>query len=161
MVDPHQKFRNTSNDSRKGANNNWMNKVDDDEPLFTLKGFQASEHVMSMWDTCEGFNEVPNDPKRGPVRQFVYPPGEGKFQWRGWDQDDYPMNGVQYFRMSFFVRWDSTVPPVSENFGVKIQGHVYNDWVKTCKKGQWSWVSVVGEQTMEDLGRFLIIFDTV
>ena len=63
--------------------------------------------------------------------------------------------------MSFFIKFDSEVPPVSNNFGVKIHGHVFNDWVKTCKKGQWHWVSVIGEQTMDDLGHLLIIFDTV
>ena len=63
--------------------------------------------------------------------------------------------------MSFYIMFNSDVPPVSNNFGVKIHGHVFNDWVKTCKRGKWQWVSVIGEQTMDDLGHILIIFDTV
>ena len=39
--------------------------------------------------------------------------------------------------MSFFIRFDSDIPPISDNFGVKMHGHVFNDWAKTCRKGKW------------------------
>lgn len=82
------------------------------------------------------------------------------YKWRGWHQKDY-VEGITHVRMNFWIRFDSVVPPVSQNFGCKIHGMIHNNWVHECQRGQWHWVSVVEEQTMEDVGHCLVIFDTV
>ena len=71
--------------------------------------------------------------------RFNYSAGVRQYKWRGWHQNE-PIQNVKHFRMSFFVKFDSKVPPISENFGVKMHGHIFNDWVKTSVQGKWQWV---------------------
>lgn len=63
--------------------------------------------------------------------------------------------------MNFWIKFHHSVPPPSDNFGVKIHGDVDNSWVSSCKPHHWYWVSVVGKATGDDGNHVLVIFDTV
>lgn len=50
------------------------------------------------------------------------------FQWLGWKSTSLFANKI--LRVSFFVKFDGRVPEAEGNFGIKVFGVIYNDWVK-------------------------------
>ena len=51
----------------------------------------------------------------------------GMYQWFGWQDKVFANQGL---RISFWIKFVGQVPSPSWNFGVKIYGAVYNDWVR-------------------------------
>ena len=81
------------------------------------------------------------------------------WQWLGW-QDRVFAN--QILHISFWIKFVKRIPVQSENFGMKVYGQVYNDWVRECKVNQWCFVE------MEELCRgsgdgnhVIMIFDSI
>ena len=70
------------------------------------------------------------------------------------------LNEVSFFRLSFWIKFETNVPEKSNQFGVKMFGKIYDDWVDTCSQGEWNWVSVVAPKSGLDGGHMLIIFDS-
>jgi hypothetical protein len=54
------------------------------------------------------------------------------------------------------------VPEASDNFGIKIQGQVVNDWVAGLAPDVWHCVGAVAPTSLGgDANHFLLIFDSV
>lgn len=43
----------------------------------------------------------------------------------------------QYIEYSFSIFFEESVPPPSHDFGLKVRGSLYNDWVSSCQPDQW------------------------
>ena len=68
-----------------------------------------------------------------------------------------------WIRVSAWIKFvGGTIPPPSDNFGIKIHGAVYNDWLKDCRADEWCFVSAVGPSMPGHGANYiLLIFDTM
>ena len=106
----------------------------------------------------------------GNVQDDMFKPGEiitwentagrqGPWQWFGW-QDRLFAN--KYLRISFWIKFLGQVPSRSGNFGMKVYGQVYNDWVSRCKVNEWCFVKM--EKLCRNSGdghHVILIFDSI
>ena len=79
-------------------------------------------------------------------------------QWCGWKCHEFA-----WIRVSAWIKFvGGTIPPPSDNFGIKIHGAVYNDWLKDCRADEWCFVSAGGRSMPgRDANHILLIFDTM
>ena len=83
----------------------------------------------------------------------------GPYQWFGWQN---PMFANRILRISFWIKFLGRVPPPSNNYGVKVYGQVYNDWVSKCTANQWCFVEM--EKVCRGSGdgnHVIMIFDSI
>ena len=75
------------------------------------------------------------------IIELAYSEGARDYKWRGWHFDRMLPN-VSHFRFSFWIKFQTPIPPLSHNFGIKIQGELHNDWIKKCVKDEWFFVDI-------------------
>ena len=64
--------------------------------------------------------------------------------------------------MNAWVKFVGQLPEKSANFGFKIQGTTYNDWIEECEADNWKWISEVGQVRQDgDANQVLYIFDSM
>jgi len=51
-----------------------------------------------------------------------------------------------WIRLSTWIKFGDTVPRRSLNFGLMIDGVVYNEWMEECQPNEWCYASAVGPQ---------------
>jgi hypothetical protein len=62
-------------------------------------------------------------------------------EWGSW-RKSFPAG--HWLKVSFWIKFSGSVPPISKNFGVKLHGKLHNDWLQgECTANEWSFVSVV------------------
>lgn len=90
----------------------------------SLGGFPQSNNIGKMYIGTDEHIEF----KKDDVIIWENTAGKsGRLQWFGW-QDRFFAN--QDLHISFWVKFVGQVPSSSLNFGVKIYGALYNDWVR-------------------------------
>lgn len=63
-------------------------------------------------------------------------------QWSGW-QKEYPLGF--YYRMSFDILFEDSVPNPSWDMGLRFDGQtLYNNWVKECKANEYKHIVYEG-----------------
>ena len=103
-----------------------------------------------------------NDNKFKPGEIITYENTAGRsnaYQWIGW-QDR--MFANQNLRISFWIKFEGRVPARGSNFGMKVYGRVYNEWVSKCKPNKWCWVQM--EKLCANSGdgdHVILIFDSI
>ena len=80
-------------------------------------------------------------------------------QWIGWRT---PVESGKFAKVFVFIKFIDSVPEVSDNMGIKIQGQVVNDWVAGLLPDVWHCVGASAPTAQGgDANHFLLIFDSV
>ena len=83
----------------------------------------------------------------------------GPLQWLGWQSKIF---SGEKLRISFWIKFVYRVPAPSGNFGIKVYGMVYNDFVKRCKANVWCYVEkTIQCKSSGDGNHVILIFDSI
>ena len=83
----------------------------------------------------------------------------GGMQWLGWQSRIF---ADETLRISFWIKFVDRVPKMSWNFGIKVYGALYNDFVHKCVRDKWCYVEeTVKCRNSGDGNHVLLIFDSI
>ena len=83
----------------------------------------------------------------------------GSMQWFGWQSNTFSR---QTLRITFWIKFGDRVPTPSRNFGIKVYGALFNDFVRRCQSNKWFFVekTTVCAASGDDY-HMLLIFDSI
>ena len=83
----------------------------------------------------------------------------GGMQWFGWKNN---LFSRQKLRITFWIKFVDSVPKQSGNFGIKVYGALFNDFVKQCQPNKWCFVEKTTVcRASGDGNHVLLIFDSI
>mmetsp|Transcript_6567 Transcript_6567/g.9920 ORF Transcript_6567/g.9920 Transcript_6567/m.9920 type:complete len:303 (-) Transcript_6567:111-1019(-) len=121
---------------------------------FFCMGMDTKFQIGREFRNGEGVIKIVDD---GAVEYRKPKGGSMPLQWVGFQEVG---RGFNWIRLSFQIRFNTFVPPRSDNYGAKLHGEIRNEWVTRAEVGEWLWVSEVGKGTNCDTSYVIIIFDT-
>ena len=83
----------------------------------------------------------------------------GPYQWLGWQDARFSGKVLKY---SFWIKFVGSMPAASGNFGMKVYGVLYNDFLKGCSANEWCYVEkTVKCAAIGDSNHVILIFDSI
>ena len=83
----------------------------------------------------------------------------GGNQWFGWRNSLFSNKKLQ---ITFWIKFVDSVPKQSGNFGIKVYGALFNDFVKRCQPNKWCFVEKTTVcRASGDGNHVLLIFDSI
>lgn len=83
----------------------------------------------------------------------------GGRQWFGWKNS---LFSGKKLRITFWIKFVDRVPKQSGNFGIKVYGALFNDFVKQCQPNKWCFVEKTTVcPASGDGNHVLLIFDSI
>ena len=79
-------------------------------------------------------------------------------QWFGLSSDSY---AGKDFRFDAWINFIGSVPPQSTNFGLKVCGRFYSDWISKATADSWYHISEIIHCNGGDGNHILMLFDGV
>lgn len=86
----------------------------------------------------------------------------GPHQWFGWSVG--PLHfASKILRIGFGIKFEKRVPELSLDFGIRVHGVLYNEWIKNCTKDEWCFVNKViyCQQRSGHDGIAMLVFNSI
>ena len=84
--------------------------------------------------------------------------GNAPCQWFGFHSDSYE---GKTFNFNGWIKFVGQIPPMSEEFGLKVCGRFYNSFISKCAANKWCEISETVYCNGGDRNYIVLIFDTV
>lgn len=85
--------------------------------------------------------------------------GPAGWQFFGWKSKEFSLRNITF---KFSINFEASVPAKSSQFGFKVYGVVYNDWVSSCHASTWCNIKQTVQVRKEgDKEQVILLFDSI